>query len=35
LDDIAVKSLHDPPMKTNPKPITSEAQVMEVLELAW
>jgi maleylacetate reductase len=35
LDDIAVKSLRDPPMKTNPKPITSAAQVTEILELAW
>jgi maleylacetate reductase len=35
LDDVAVKSLRDPPMKTNPKAITSAAQVMEILELAW
>lgn len=35
LDDIAAKSLRDPPMKTNPKPVTSAAQVMEMLELAW
>ena len=35
LDDIAAKSLRDPPMKTNPKPVTSAAQVMEILELAW
>jgi maleylacetate reductase len=35
LDDIAEKSLRDPPMKTNPKPVTSAAQIMEILELAW
>ena len=35
LDDIAEKSLRDPPMKTNPKPVTTTAQVMEMLELAW
>jgi maleylacetate reductase len=35
LDDIAAKSLRDPPMKTNPKPVTTTAQVMEILELAW
>jgi maleylacetate reductase len=35
LDDIAEKSLRDPPMKTNPKPVTTAAQVMEMLELAW
>ncbi|WP_164936733.1 iron-containing alcohol dehydrogenase [Bradyrhizobium vignae] len=35
LDDIALKSLHDGPMKTNPKPVTCTAQVMEILEMAW
>ena len=35
LADIAEKSLRDPPMKTNPKPVTAAAQVMEILELAW
>jgi maleylacetate reductase len=35
LDDIAAKSLIDPPMKTNPKPVTSAAQVREILDLAW
>lgn len=35
LDDIAEKSLSDPPMKTNPKSVSSSAQIMEILELAW
>ena len=35
LDDIAAKSLRDPPMKTNPRPVTTAAEVMEVLETAW
>ena len=35
LEDIAAKSLHDTPTRTNPKPIVSEAQVMEILELFW
>jgi maleylacetate reductase len=35
LDDIAAKSLIDPPMKTNPKPVTTAAQVREILDLAW
>ena len=35
LEDIATKSLHDLPMRTNPKRVTSATQVMEILELAW
>jgi maleylacetate reductase len=35
LEDIAAKSLIDPPMKTNPKPVTTTAQVREILDLAW
>lgn len=35
LEDIAAKSLIDPPMKTNPKPVTTTAQIREILDLAW
>jgi maleylacetate reductase len=35
LEDIAAKSLIDPPMKTNPKPVKTAAQVREILDLAW
>jgi maleylacetate reductase len=35
LPDIAAKSLRDPPMKTNPRPVTSAEQIMEILELSW
>ena len=30
-----MKSVHDGPMKTNPKPVRSAAQVMEIPEMAW
>ena len=35
LDDIADKSLRDPPMKTNPRKVTSAGEIREILELAW
>jgi maleylacetate reductase len=35
LDDIAEKSMHDRWIHTNPRKITSPAQVREILEMAW
>ena len=35
LPDIAAKSLRDPPMRTNPRPVSSAEQITEILELAW
>jgi maleylacetate reductase len=35
LPDIAAKSLRDPPMKTNPRPVSSADEIMEILEMAW
>jgi maleylacetate reductase len=35
LGDIAAKSLRDPPMRTNPRPVATADQIMEILELAW
>jgi maleylacetate reductase len=32
---IAEKSMHDLAVKTNPRPITAPAEVVEILELAW
>lgn len=35
LDAIARKALHDPVVRHNPRPIRTEADLLEILELAW
>jgi maleylacetate reductase len=35
LDDIAEKSLRDPPMKTNPRKVSNAVEIREILEMAW
>jgi alcohol dehydrogenase class IV len=35
LDELARRALAYQPVKVNPRPITSAADVMEILELAW
>ena len=35
LDEIARRSLAYPPVRANPRPIRSESEVREILELAW
>jgi maleylacetate reductase len=35
LDEIAARALSYPPVKMNPRPINSAADVKEILELAW
>jgi maleylacetate reductase len=35
LPAIAEHTLHDPPVRANPRPIKSAADIMEILELAW
>lgn len=32
---IAEKTLHDPPIKSNPRPVVNTDDVVEILELAW
>jgi maleylacetate reductase len=35
LPAIAEHTMHDPPVRANPRPIKSAADIMEILELAW
>jgi maleylacetate reductase len=32
---IAAHTMHDPPVRTNPRPIAGPEQLVEILELAW
>jgi maleylacetate reductase len=32
---IAEHTMHDPPVRANPRPITSADDLVEILELAW